>query len=319
MQFYTPQRDRMQAMMRGVAEAMVTGSNPAEAEGGSILSKVRDLVRRGASIDNARALHYASGTEEALELMVELPHLGGNPNQPDELGNTALHVAAVKGSPSAIKLLTLVGAGRTARDAEGRAPPPPGRCCGSLRAIPTLPSLLGWAIASARSIGSRSWNPCRPCSRRTGKTALYDGIVPPRMPVYLEAAALARVNIMQDYLKLAFLPPTVVGGARSVVVTNVIPGMQQVYRAAASLLAVHQAPTVEKVRAKALEAEPCAAKVQRMLQSGAMFEHCLDGIFQNAEEAVQNPGEGTIDIEYYAEAIASLPEHPLDWSFTIAF
>ena len=112
--------------MRGVAEAMVTGSNPAEAEGGSILSKVRDLVRRGASIDNARALHYASGTEEALELMVELPHLGGNPNQPDELGNTALHVAAVKGSPSAIKLLTLVGAGRTARDAEGRTPPPPG-------------------------------------------------------------------------------------------------------------------------------------------------------------------------------------------------
>jgi hypothetical protein len=84
---------------------------------------IQDLIQRGASIRDSRALFLAAsnGQPETIKLLLRL---GGSRlvNEQDEHGNTPLHVAAGMKDPTCIKVLLDNGANKQLVDRKGRTP-----------------------------------------------------------------------------------------------------------------------------------------------------------------------------------------------------
>lgn len=72
--------------------------------------------------DRRTGLLMSAAEKGQVSLVLELLQKGGNPNDKDDAGDTALHKAAAKGQRSAVAVLLVKGADAAERDAKGRTP-----------------------------------------------------------------------------------------------------------------------------------------------------------------------------------------------------
>ena len=84
------------------------------------LQSLEDLVRRGATVN--KSLHSIAATKENSQVLEVLVNLGGDVNYKDELGNTALHVAAATMKAANVEWLMRHGADRSSRNLESKTP-----------------------------------------------------------------------------------------------------------------------------------------------------------------------------------------------------
>lgn len=109
----------------GVSSAMIGASFGIQGTGGlqdGDVTKICDLVNRGASVDGAQAIHLAAANWKTPSLFHLLKSLGGDVNAADFTGRRPLHVAANTMNTTAARVLLELGADKMARDKNGKIP-----------------------------------------------------------------------------------------------------------------------------------------------------------------------------------------------------
>jgi Ankyrin repeats (many copies) len=310
------QRLLMAEVMRTDRFALPSGSAPSNGSNSSVVANIRDLVLvKGASINGARAVHCAAGMGPAhLEILVELLHLGGDPNLPDEIGNTPLHAAASSSNLAVIKLLKLVGASTAAVNAEGETPLD--------RLLAQQKSSADFAATFRMPAGFSMKPDPGPTSEAIqlllspdqGAT-LIGGAITPRMAWYLRACGEVQHDVLQDLGGFEELvPPAALiqlpGGKLS---EEHRLGMSAVLLACVKILEEKSVLCVTTARAKALGGMD-RGSVQAMLDAGLKVEFVLDYLFEGAEESFRT-GQGYVNVdedEELQEELAAIAPHPLD-------
>lgn len=85
------------------------------------LSELRELIRRGASIERSSAMVHAA-SHDSVPLIETLIDLGGNLNHQNERRQTPLHKEAGCRNPRVVRFLVGSGADTDARDETGYEP-----------------------------------------------------------------------------------------------------------------------------------------------------------------------------------------------------
>ena len=180
------------------------------------LSRVEDLVQRGASIDSSFAIHIAvvnpdqSSSNPILSKLIEL---GGDVNFPDDHGNRPVHSAAMKCNARYITVLIAAGADALAQNSDGQT---------AIDLVRSQAHEVGDdPSCSCISTDVREFDVIPPYETIIAlmtteeKAKLVDGWMPPRLFFLMKEVASSEIDDLLDTPelgyspRLAFIPPTV--------------------------------------------------------------------------------------------------------------
>lgn len=285
------------------AELRGRAKNHISREETEAVARVRQLVKKGASIDHSLVLHRAIANGFERRQIEYLVRLGGNVNlQEPRFGGFPIHLAAANHN-AAIPWLLDLGADKRVKDRQGRT------------AISFLQKK--WKEFEVYSREERVDVTPEECQDHLSnamllmppsqKKALVNGWLSPRMAYQLLRSAQLEGDAISDGCgNLSYIPDTLwrCSGQTSAFLL----GYQACYVAAAHYLRKGKAPTVDLIRASSSPAIRC---IRGYLAQGGKIEYALDAMIDLACQIEED------DLEYDNQYL-ELPTTALDDAFEVA-
>jgi hypothetical protein len=301
------------------------------------IQEITELVRRGASIHESRALFLAAklpDTEDSCILQT-LIDLGGDVNLPDENGCRPLHAAAVSLNHHTVSYL-IENAGsdpsltdkneETALDyllhdldlAMGR-PPLPAR---GIDVLPNLHTIKALMSPSTRSLLVDGWmSPrIRKALRNTAEIASddtrdCDSPLDCGRPLPLSECCVSGIYYIQ------YIPTDILRRNPAGLYPSFHEGWHYVWSVMSDILLSGQAPTVHRIR-NYIQRDGSnfdIRKYHHFLDKGGRIEFAVDALVDLTQKAI-TAGDGIWEYEdEFRDQIEALPPTPLDKMFDIAW
>jgi hypothetical protein len=285
-------------------------------------ARIEDLVKQGASIDGARALHICSSIEMEdnfpIQLLIEL---GGKVNFQDEYGNTPLHVAASQMTHRNIASLLAAGADTTITNMVGETPVQSLK--GQLRSYGDMSAVFGLQELAPQEVDVipklESLIALMPPEQRE---TLRDGWMSPRMHCILTITAEIESDGMIDgqFLRGEYIPTDIKRANEPRQVFR--DAWSSIWKAIKEILhTTSETPTVTRVQ-EYLESgkagEEGKKQLEAYLAAEGKIEFALDALLGVTENVVVHGDDGW-SYSDYKENIESIPTTDVDDAFDVAF
>ena len=317
-------RDNMRSLVLAGTPAPPP-ANLAERQAASLL-KMEELVRRGASVNNSGSLQIAAANRRDPKLLQALIRLGGDVNYRDELGNSALHVAAACMRHENVEYLCSRGAQTTTPNLDGETPL---HCLqNSIQNNADFTSTFGLGSLPVQEV---DWMPKLRCLNALlpseQKSMLKEGWMSPRMAYVLNITAELEMDDIrftdraEGISRIDYIPPSVLRNIRGAY-NSFGDGWGCCFVAIHAVLQSGRAPTVHRVE-QYLEQNAYAGgridarKYQLFLGKGGKVEYAIDALINITRNVVMNGDDGW-EFEDFRENMERLSMNPLDAAFDVA-
>jgi hypothetical protein len=275
------------------------------------MDEIHRLIKKGASIEKAKAMHVAAALEQPIVLR-ELAKIGGNIEDCDENGNTPLHVAAACFRPNIIRYLLEMGADAKKTNAGGETP------LQSLqKALQSLEDMcaafsLGFGLAPRAIDVEPRYESL--FLLMPNKSLLTDSWMSPRMHKVLSITADLEADSSQDEssCRLEYIPESVLRQRKNT--AKFVAGMNCVWNAVSKVLQSKQTPTIQRVTDLVLQ----SSDVRDFFAQGGMVDHVIDSLVTISRNVVKNGDDGW-EYEMFEDDITALPSTVFDEDFELAW
>lgn len=289
----------------------------------AVVRAIEDLLARGASIENAKAVHIAAANSAlGPPILRTLSRLGADMNQEDEDGNTPLHVAAGCIEPLAIETLLELGADASLVNHEGHTP---------LQTLELQEQSTNDLTAAMNLTGSQVPEDLYAKRHKSmllimpeaTRGLLQENWMSPRMKILLletaqilsEADNAEVQNLMQRHLPVSILTRFQARGLPDYFVI----GVSMCFEAVASVLRMGLPPTVTRVRNMIYSSSRGVDHFHRMIDANGKVEYALDALFRAVEDAIKGRGGDLVNYESFQHLVLAQPPTPVDLSLDLGF
>jgi hypothetical protein len=305
------------------------------------LQKIESLIQRGASINKSGSLQTAAANIKDPRVLLTLVRLGGDINNRDAMGNTALHVAATLMRHETLEALIGMGANRQLRNLDDETPLD---CLEKTEAShQDFWSTFSQEGTIHESVVVPTFRSLKALATPAEHSLLIDGWLSPRMKLMLEITAQFGIEMTLEGCEVNFesnQPSSLEEccGACGISLIEYIPasilenknprglyasfndGWGYCFLAIHSLLRRGEAPTVKRVEnylSRLSDYRVDKRKFQHFKDRGGKVEFALDAVLDITCKVAVN-GNDAWEYHTYAEDIEALPATPLDRAFDVA-
>ena len=272
------------------------------------LSGLKDLIRRGASLEASNAMVHAAFHNSVI-LFRTLIELGGDVNCTNERGGTPLHAAAVLRSTKIIEFLVEAGANRNVVDEADLTPMD--WLQGVIRNEQDECFFVN--LSPREDHVMKTYECLKLLMPQDKRNDLVDGWMSPRMKLVLECTTERCLeDIHLGFWELRYFPPT----HKNVNVSALKVFVMAVWKHVGSILNSRCTPTVQRIKDKFDEEEYRMPSVSVAWSQGMKIEYVLDELLDKSECMVKEHS-----IEFmgdYEDEMETLPTNPLDGNFDLA-
>ena len=290
--------------------------------GPDVKERIEEFIKRGASIEGARALHIVSSLELEDTLPIQLlVDLGAKVNFQDEFGNTSLHVAASQMRHLNITSLLSAGADSSVTNISGETPVQSLKA--QLQSYGDMSAAFGLIELAPQEIDVipklESLTALMP---KEESESLRDGWMSPRMHCMLTITAEIESDGMIDgqFLRGEYIPAEVKASKERN--KEFREGWSAVWSAIKSVLHDNESPTVSRIKeymeTGKLGPEDSNAKLKGFLDADGKIEFALDALLGVTENVLLSGDDGW-EYEDYKENIEALAPTEMDDAFDVAF
>ena len=283
--------------------------------------RLEDFVKRGASIEGARALHIASSLEMDDTLPIQLLiGLGASVNFQDEFGNTALHVAASQMRHRNITSLLNAGADASLTNMVGETPVQSLKA--QLQSYGDMSAAFGLIQLAPQEIDVipklESLTALMP---KKQSDLLSDGWMSPRMHCMLTITAEIESDGMIDgqFLRGEYIPAEVMKSREQD--QGFREGWGEVWLAIKSVLHDNATPTVTRVKEymeNGKTGPEAKKKLEAFLKAEGKIEFALDALLGVTENVLLSGDDGW-SYKDFQENVEAIAQTEMDEAFDVAF